>query len=76
MIGSLGKFDQWFTAPAAHRVHHSSALEHKDRNLEHSLFAGSSIWNLCRAGSRYQIWDCKPASACDGSGPLFGSLGT
>lgn len=33
MIGSLGILDRWFNTPAAHRVHHSTALEHRDRNL-------------------------------------------
>ena len=33
MIGSLGMLDRWFNTPAAHRVHHSAALEHRDRNL-------------------------------------------
>lgn len=32
-IGSLGWFDHWFNTPAAHRIHHSTALEHRDRNL-------------------------------------------
>jgi len=33
MIGSLGILDDWFNTPAVHRVHHSAALVHKDRNL-------------------------------------------
>jgi sterol desaturase/sphingolipid hydroxylase (fatty acid hydroxylase superfamily) len=33
MIGSLGIFDRWFNTPANHRLHHSAAIEHRDRNL-------------------------------------------
>jgi len=33
MIGELGTLDRWFNTPAAHRVHHSKAEEHRDRNL-------------------------------------------
>jgi sterol desaturase/sphingolipid hydroxylase (fatty acid hydroxylase superfamily) len=33
MIGELGWIDHWFNTPAAHRVHHSAALAHRDRNL-------------------------------------------
>jgi sterol desaturase/sphingolipid hydroxylase (fatty acid hydroxylase superfamily) len=33
MIGELGVLDAWFNTPAVHRVHHSSAPEHRDRNL-------------------------------------------
>lgn len=32
-IGTLGVLDRWFNTPATHRVHHSAALEHRDRNL-------------------------------------------
>lgn len=32
-IGPLGWLDRWFNTPAAHRVHHSTAPEHRDRNL-------------------------------------------
>ncbi|MEO8670879.1 MAG: sterol desaturase family protein [Tahibacter sp.] len=32
-IGPMGVFDRWFNTPAAHRVHHSTAPEHRDRNL-------------------------------------------
>ncbi|HET7843605.1 MAG TPA: sterol desaturase family protein [Xanthomonadales bacterium] len=32
-IDRLGWLDRWFNTPAAHRVHHSSAREHTDRNL-------------------------------------------
>ncbi len=33
MIGSLGLFDDWFNTPANHRVHHSTASHHQDRNM-------------------------------------------
>jgi sterol desaturase/sphingolipid hydroxylase (fatty acid hydroxylase superfamily) len=33
MIGSLGVLDRCFNTPAVHRIHHSSANEHRDRNL-------------------------------------------
>lgn len=33
MIGSLGFLDRWFNTPAIHRLHHSAAIEHRDRNL-------------------------------------------
>ena len=33
MIETLGIFDRWFNTPAAHRMHHSAAIEHRDRNL-------------------------------------------
>jgi sterol desaturase/sphingolipid hydroxylase (fatty acid hydroxylase superfamily) len=32
-IGSMGVLDRWFNTPASHRLHHSSAPEHRDRNL-------------------------------------------
>ena len=32
-IGPLGVVDRWLNTPAAHRLHHSAALEHRDRNL-------------------------------------------
>lgn len=32
-IGPLGALDRWINTPAVHRVHHSAALEHRDRNL-------------------------------------------
>lgn len=32
-IPRLGWLDRWFNTPAAHRVHHSTAAEHTDRNL-------------------------------------------
>jgi sterol desaturase/sphingolipid hydroxylase (fatty acid hydroxylase superfamily) len=32
-IGRLGWMDYWFNTPAAHRMHHSSAPEHADRNM-------------------------------------------
>jgi len=32
-IGRMGWLDRWFNTPAAHRVHHSTALAHTDRNL-------------------------------------------
>lgn len=43
MIGSMGWLDRWFNTPAAHRVHHSTALEHQDRNLG----AITLIWDRC-----------------------------
>lgn len=33
MIGTLGRWDHWFNTPANHRIHHSAAIEHRDRNL-------------------------------------------
>jgi sterol desaturase/sphingolipid hydroxylase (fatty acid hydroxylase superfamily) len=33
MIGPLGLFDGWFNTPANHRVHHSTAQQHQDRNM-------------------------------------------
>jgi sterol desaturase/sphingolipid hydroxylase (fatty acid hydroxylase superfamily) len=33
MIGSLGRWDRYFNTPANHRVHHSMAGEHRDRNF-------------------------------------------
>ena len=33
MVGELGWLDRWFNTPASHRVHHSDAPEHRDRNL-------------------------------------------
>jgi sterol desaturase/sphingolipid hydroxylase (fatty acid hydroxylase superfamily) len=33
MIGPLGALDRWFNTPANHRLHHSAAVEHRDRNL-------------------------------------------
>jgi sterol desaturase/sphingolipid hydroxylase (fatty acid hydroxylase superfamily) len=33
LIGELGWPDRWFNTPAAHRMHHSVAPEHADRNL-------------------------------------------
>jgi sterol desaturase/sphingolipid hydroxylase (fatty acid hydroxylase superfamily) len=32
-IGPLGAADRWLNTPAAHRLHHSAALAHRDRNL-------------------------------------------
>lgn len=32
-IGPLGWLDGWLNTPAVHRVHHSCAIEHRDRNL-------------------------------------------
>jgi len=40
-IGTLGWLDAWFNTPAVHRIHHSSALDHRDRNLG----AVSMIWD-------------------------------
>jgi sterol desaturase/sphingolipid hydroxylase (fatty acid hydroxylase superfamily) len=40
-IGTLGLLDRWFNTPAVHRVHHSSAVEHQDRNFG----AISMIWD-------------------------------
>lgn len=33
MIGTLGLLDRWFNTPANHRVHHSTAAAHRDRNF-------------------------------------------
>lgn len=40
-VHSMGWLDRWFNTPAAHRIHHSNALEHRDRNLG----AISLIWD-------------------------------
>ena len=40
-IGTLGWLDAWFNTPAVHRVHHSNALAHRDRNLG----AVSMVWD-------------------------------
>ena len=32
-IGTLGPLDRWFNTPAIHRIHHSAATRHRDRNL-------------------------------------------
>lgn len=29
----FGKFENWFISPAQHQIHHSSALEHRDKNF-------------------------------------------
>ena len=42
-IGTLGWLDDWFNTPAVHRVHHSRAIEHRDRNLG----AVTMIWDRC-----------------------------
>ncbi|HEY6893775.1 MAG TPA: sterol desaturase family protein [Rhodanobacteraceae bacterium] len=42
-IGTLGWLDRWFNTPAVHRVHHSRAAEHRDRNLG----AVTMIWDRC-----------------------------
>lgn len=30
---SFGRFERWFISPAQHQIHHSAALEHRDRNF-------------------------------------------
>jgi sterol desaturase/sphingolipid hydroxylase (fatty acid hydroxylase superfamily) len=40
-IGPLGWVDRWFNTPASHRIHHSTAPEHRDRNLG----AISLVWD-------------------------------
>jgi sterol desaturase/sphingolipid hydroxylase (fatty acid hydroxylase superfamily) len=42
-IGRMGVLDRWFNTPAAHRVHHSTADEHRDCNLG----AITLVWDRC-----------------------------
>jgi len=42
-VGSLGWLDRVFNTPANHRIHHSSAVRHRDRNCGAILI----LWDRC-----------------------------
>lgn len=62
-IGSLGALDRWFNTPAAHRLHHSRAAEHRDRNLGAITLVWDRVFGTYAAPSdgvlRYGIADCR-----------------
>jgi sterol desaturase/sphingolipid hydroxylase (fatty acid hydroxylase superfamily) len=63
MIGSLGVMDRWFNTPANHRVHHSTALHHQDRNMGAVLLVWDRLFGSyakAEAVSEYGIRGTKP----------------
>lgn len=58
MIGPLGRLDAWFNTPAAHRLHHSAAIEHRDRNLGAITLLWDRLFGTyaeCASSLRYGI---------------------
>lgn len=53
MIGRLGILDHWFNTPAAHRVHHSAAPEHRDRNMGAVTLVWDRLFGTYAAPSPY-----------------------
>ena len=46
---SFGKFERWFISPAQHQIHHSSAVEDKDKNFGTCL----AIWDRLAGSIRF-----------------------
>lgn len=51
---SFGFFERWLISPAQHQVHHSSAPEHRDKNLGTCLACWDRLANSWIAGSAKQ----------------------
>jgi len=57
-IGPLGRLDGWLNTPANHRIHHSAAAQHTDRNLGAVLMVWDRLFGTYAApasGLRYGI---------------------
>lgn len=68
-IGSLGWLDRWFNTPAAHRVHHSTAEQHRDRNLGAISLLWDRLFGTYAAPAsnlHYGIDGCEPPRSAMG----------
>ena len=62
-IGPLDRLDPWLNTPANHRIHHSSAAEHADRNLGAVLMIWDRLFGTYvppAPGLRYGIGRQRP----------------